>query len=212
MKPRTITDIQQSPTSATGESYTPEMEDPKSITGDARMLKKTLFICLILAVTSGSQAWSVPLPDEAQNTTFTANVSEQVDVTLPASISFSVPNINVESSSDPQTVSVTNAILMDGRKLRLEIAPLWEWFDLPINGLGDYAASDVSWTGTWTNGTANNTSMSATPGAYVKLVDMTNANASSLSCTDLVFTLSAKPEINAAGQYQMPITWRISSF
>ncbi len=177
------------------------------------MARIAVLICMILTLVVG-RAFSatITLPNEAQTTTFTATVSEQVNVSVPASVSFTVNSVSAQTNSIAQNVSATTIVLTDGKKLRVEIAPNDTAFTPPSGGTTTWASSDVSWSGTWTNGTANNSAMSASANTYVKLVDMTSANAASLSSTDLVFTLAAKTTVDRAGSHTLAATWKFSSF
>jgi hypothetical protein len=169
-------------------------------------------VLLVLALAGAGYTAVVTLPDETQTTTFTANVTEQANVSVPANVSWTVDAISSSTASAAQDVSATAIVLNDGSKLRIEIAPDAADFTPPANGSVTWASSDVSWSGTWTNGTANNSSMSANASTYVKVVDMTAANAASVSSADLVFTLAAKAGIDRAGAHTLSATWKFSSF
>ena len=165
---------------------------------------------LLLAVGVAS-ATVVTLPNETQTTTFTATVSEQANVAVPAGVAFAVTNVSASTVSSGQSVSATVIVLADGKKLRIEIAPNAAAF---TGGTVTWAASDISWNAatSWTGGTGNAATMSATPGTYVKIVDMTSANAPTVSTTTLVFTLAAKATVDRAGAHTLACTWKFSSF
>ncbi len=169
-------------------------------------------ILLVLAMSGVGYAAVVTLPNETQTTTFTANVTEQANVTVPANVTWTVNNVSAATNSAAQTVSATVIVLNDGKKLRIELAPNTVSFTAPAGGTTTWASSDVSWAGSWTNGTANNASMSATANTYVKVADMTAANAASVSSADLVFTLAAKAGVDRAGAHTLAATWKFSSF
>lgn len=176
------------------------------------MPRIAFLVFLALALTGTAYGAVVTLPNTSQTTTFTANVSEQANVTVPASVSWTVNNVSATTDSGAQSVSATTVVLEDGKKLRIEIAPDATDFTAPTGGTVTWASDDVSWAGTWTNGTANNTSMSAAAGTYVKLVDMTSANSASLSSADLVFTLAANSTVDRSGAHTLAATWKFSSF
>lgn len=171
-------------------------------------------VCILLVLAFASMGYTavVTLPDESQSTTFTANVSEQANVTVPANVTWTVNDVSSSTASAAQSVSATTVVLNDGKKLRIEIAPDATDFTAPAGGSVTWASSDVSWVGTWTNGTANDATMSASAGTYVKVVDMTAANTGSLSSADLVFTLAAKATVDRAGAHTLSATWKFSSF
>lgn len=176
------------------------------------MVRFAIAVCVVLAIAGTAYAVVVTLPDETQTTTFTANVTEQANVTVPANVSWTVNNVSASAASAAQSVSATTVVLENGKKLRIEIAPDAADFTAPTDGLVTWASEDISWVGTWTNGTANNSTMSDTADTYVKLVDMTLANAASVSSADLVFTLAAKNTVDRAGAHTLAATWKFSSF
>jgi hypothetical protein len=176
------------------------------------MKRAVAVVCMMLAA-GGVWAGVVTLPDTSQTTTFTATVSEQANVSVPASVTFTVNNISVSTDSAGQTVSATSVVLGDGKKLRVEIAPNATGFTAPAGGTVTWASSDISWNGpAWTGGTANAAAMSASAGTYTKVVDMTSANASEVSTNALVFTLASGATVDRAGNHTLVATWRFSSF
>lgn len=176
------------------------------------MYRFAVSVLLVLALSGAGYAAVVTLPNTAQTTTFTANVAEQANVTVPAAVAFTVNSIAAGTPSSAQTVSATGIVLDDLKKLRISIAPDATGFTPPTNGVVTWASSDISWAGTWTGGTANNSTMSALAATYVKLVDMTAANAATVSSADLVFTLAAKAGIDRAGAHTLAATWKFESF
>ena len=176
------------------------------------MVRFAIVVCLVLAIAGTASAVVVTLPNETQSTTFTANVTEQADVTVPANVSWTVDNVSASTDSSAQDVSATTIVLLNGKKLRIEIAPDAANFTAATGGTVTWASSGISWSGTWTNGTANNSTMSGMAGTYVKLVDMTAANAPSVVSADLVFTLAAKSTVDRAGAHTLAATWKFSSF
>lgn len=175
------------------------------------MYRFAVSVLLVLALSGAGYAAVVTLTDETGATTFTANVAEQADVTVPAAVAFTVDSISAGTPSSAQTVSATAIVLDDGHKLRISIAPDATDFTPPLNGTITWASSAISWVGTWTGGTANDSTMSATAATYVKLVDMTTANAATVSSADLVFTLAAKAGVDRAGAHTLAATWKFES-
>ncbi|MDI6827733.1 MAG: hypothetical protein QME62_04525 [Armatimonadota bacterium] len=176
-------------------------------------MKKAAVIMSMMLVASGVWATVVTLPDTSQTTTFTATVSEQANVSVPASVTFTVNNVSENTSSTNQTVSATSIVLSDGKKLRIEIAPNAANFTPPSGGSVTWASSDISWNApTWTGGTGNAASMSANVGTYTKVADMATANAGEVSTSALVFTLAAKATVDRAGNHTLEATWKFSSF
>lgn len=176
------------------------------------MLRLTVLICLVLVLAGAAYSAVVTLPDETATTTFTATVTEQANVSVPAAVAWTVNDVSSATDSGAQTVSASTIVLADGAKLRIEIAPDATGFTAPTGGTTTWASSDISWAGTWTNGTPNDSTMSASANTYVKVADMTSANAASLSTADLVFRLAAKAGVDRAGAHTLTATWKFSSF
>ena len=178
------------------------------------MFRIVVPICLVLMLAGAASAVVVTLSNETQTTLFTATVTEQANVTVPAAVGWTVNNVSASTASAGQSVSATVIVLTDGNKLRIEIAPDAADFTPAAGGSTPttWASEDVSWVGTWTNGTANNAAMSNTLGTYVAVADMTAANAASLSSANLVFTLAAKAAVDRAGAHTLAATWKFSSF
>lgn len=176
------------------------------------MRRLLVVLCTLIVAAGAVSADVVTLDNETQTTEFTANVSEQANVSVPVGVTFNVTNVSADTASAAQTVSATTVVLADGKKLRIEIAPDDTDFAAPTGGTVTWASSDISWVGTWTNGTANNAAMSALAYAYVKLVDMTTANSGSLSSADLVFTLADNNTVDRSGNHTLATTWKFSSF
>ncbi|MCL6518270.1 MAG: hypothetical protein K6T99_00390 [Armatimonadetes bacterium] len=176
-------------------------------------MRKVAVILSMMLANSGLWAAVVTLPDTSQTTTFTATVAEQANVTVPASVTFSVNDVSTSTNSANQTVSATSIVLSDGKKLRIEIAPNAANFTPPSGGSVTWASSDISWNApSWTGGTGNAASMSDAVGTYTKVADMSTANASEVSTNALVFTLAAKSTVDRAGDHTLQATWRFSSF
>lgn len=156
-------------------------------------------------------AAQVTLPDTSQTTTFTANVSEQAVVSVPASITFNVTDVAspTQATSDA-TVTASTIVLSDGNALKVEIKANAADFTPPDGGSVTWAASDISWdAATWANGTGSAGQLSS---AAFTEVAASSANASSLSTNDLTFTLAAKSSVDRAGSHTLVATWKFSSF
>ena len=164
---------------------------------------------LLLAVGVASAA-VVTLPNETQTTTFTATVSEQANVAVPAGVAFAVTNVSASTASSAQSVSATAIVLTNAKALRVELQAIDTSFTAPTGGSVTWYCSDVSWNAaTWTNGTG--ASGTLTDSMYRKLND-TSANAASTATTNLVFTLAARATVDRAGAHTLFAEWKFSSF
>ncbi len=56
------------------------------------------------------------LPDTSQTTTLDANVSEQVHVAVPATVSFAVNDVTSSTAASAATVSATSIVLASATK------------------------------------------------------------------------------------------------
>ena len=178
------------------------------------MKKFTIFLlvaALVLGVSGMAGATVVTLEDTSQTTTFTATVAEQADVTVPATVTFTVNDVT-SSTNGTGFVSATSIVLDDGHFLKISLKGNAAAFT-PPGGVTTWDASDVSWAaGTWTNGTGNAASLSDTANTYV-LVATSNANAASTSST-ITFTLAAKAAASPAiwaGDHTLTATWKFES-
>ena len=169
-------------------------------------MKKTLIaIILILLISSNASALVGTFQD-----IFRASVSEQANVTVPASITFNVTNVSTSTASSSQTVTVTTIVLASSKALRIEMQADAASFTAATGGAVTWAATDISWnTATWTNGTGASGSLSSA--SYTKLND-TDVSATSTSTSDLVFTLAGKSTVDRAGNHTLTTTWKFSSF
>jgi len=178
------------------------------------MKKITVFLLvsiLVLSLSAAAGAAVVTLPDETQSTTFTATVSEQADVTVPATVTFTVTDVT-STTDGTGDVSVTSIVLTDGNALKISLQGDAAAFTPPAAGGTTWDVGDVSWAaGTWTNGTGAAGTLNNT--AYTEVAS-TSANAVSTSST-VTFTLAAKaaadPAIKA-GDHTLAATWKFESF
>jgi len=173
------------------------------------MYRLLTVICAVLVVAGSASAVVVTLEDTSQGTTFTATVSEQANVSVPAEVDFTVVNVSSATASAAQTVSATTVVLLNGQALRVELQAGDADFTAPAGGTITWAASNISWNAaTWSNGTGATGTLSSA--AYTKLAD-SNANAGSMSANNLVFTLAAKATVDRAGDHTLTATWKFSS-
>ena len=165
--------------------------------------------CAVLLLAGAASAVVVTLPNTTQTTTFTATVSEQANVSVPASVAFNVTNVSADTNSADQSVSATTVVLSDGKALRVEIQAGAADFTAPSGGTVTWAAGDISWdAATWTNGTGSANALSS---ASYTTVATSSANAASLSASDLTFTLADKNTVDRAGDHTLAATWKFSS-
>ncbi|PKN59332.1 MAG: hypothetical protein CVU56_01320 [Deltaproteobacteria bacterium HGW-Deltaproteobacteria-14] len=174
------------------------------------LFSRVAIIALGLFVTSSALADTVILPDATQSTTFTATVAEQITVTVPSGVAFSVDDVNSATAASAATITITSMALLSGNHLQISIAPDADAFTAPAGGT-TWAASDVSWnaaTGTAITGSSG--TMGATAGTYAVVANC-DANAAACSTSDLVFTLAAKASVDQAGDHTLAATWKFES-
>src|SRR5436853_1153496 len=89
-----------------------------------RVVPQLLFagaIVLSTAAIANAQT-TVTLPDTSQTTTFTATVSEQARVTIPAAISFNVFDVSASHAASAASITIDNIVLATATKqLKLSI-------------------------------------------------------------------------------------------
>ena len=170
---------------------------------------------LIVAATfygrANAQTTINSFPDTSQTTTFTAEVVEQIRVTVPSGVTFDVTTTN---SATNETASVTiDSMAFEGTNhLRVSMAPYASSFTAPSgSGSTTWWSGDVSWAATgWTNGTGSSGTMSSLVGKYVAMV---NCDAGANTCTNssLSFTLAAKNTVDVAGNHTLAASWKFES-
>jgi len=178
------------------------------------MKKITVFLLvsiLVLGLSAAAGATDVTLPDESQSTTFTATVTEQADVTVPADVTFAVNDVTIATEATGN-VSVTSIVLTDGNALKISLQGDAAAFTPPAAGGTTWDVGDVSWAaGTWTDGTG---AVGTLDNLSYTEVASTDANAASTSST-ITFTLAAKvaadPAIKA-GDHTLTAAWKFESF
>ncbi len=170
----------------------------------------------LLVSVSLASATVVTLPNTGQGSTFTATVSEQANVSVSAAIAFAVDDVtSTTDNTADASVSATVIVLTNGNALKIELTGNAETFAPPAAGGTTWDVEDVSWdTATWSNGTGNAASLSATGGTYIEVAH-SDANAASCASTDLTFTLAAKSAASPAvksGAHTLAATWKFSSY
>lgn len=170
-------------------------------------------VVLGLLVSAGlASAAVVTLPDETQSTTFTATVSEQANVSVPATVTFTVTDVSSSTVASDATVSATTIVLTDGNALKISLKGDAADFTPPTGGTNTWAVGDVSWdTGaTWTGITGGAGTAGTLATAY-GTVATSDANVTALSTTSLTFTLAADATVDRAGDHTLAATWKFES-
>jgi hypothetical protein len=170
---------------------------------------------LLATGTAGAQT-TVALPDTGQATTLTAAVAEQARVTVPASISFSVSDVNASTTQGSVAIAVQNIVLGTATKqLRISLSGNAASFTPPVAGATTWSASDVSWTAgpgggpnAWQNAIGSAGTLSSVAFNTVATCD---PDATSCSIAKLSFTLAAKPTVKRSGAHTLTVTWRFES-
>ena len=177
-----------------------------------RLVIKLLFTGILVTASAGiAQAQTtVTLPDTSQTTTFTANVSEQARVTVPATITFAITDVSASKAASAASVTIDNIVLATATKqLKLSIQASAANFTPPIVGATTWAAADITWNAaTWTNATGSSGTLSSA--AYTAVTTCT-ANAATCSTTGLIFTIAAKPTVTRSGNHTLTATWKVES-
>ena len=140
----------------------------------------------------------------------TAAAQETVKVTLPGSVSFSVPNMSntVTGTPDPTNLRYQQAILLPNRALRVSVKADTSTFTPPSTSTIKIPAANVSWTtGSATRATGFNGTLSST--AYtVVFQGQTNANNGSI---DVTWKLAPLPGGVRAGAHSLTMRWKLES-
>jgi hypothetical protein len=164
---------------------------------------------LLTATTLHAQT-PVALPNSAQTTTLTANVSEQARVTVPSGVTFNVSNIAGSTAAGAASLTVDNIVLSSATKqLKISLQANAAGFTPPVASATTWSASDVTWNQpTWTNATGAAGTLSNT--AFNEIATCT-ADAATCSTTGLVFTLGAKSTVKRSGNHTVVVTWKFES-
>ncbi len=165
---------------------------------------------VLLSAPQASAQTSVSLPDTSQTTTFSATVSEQARVIVPATVVFTVTDVASATAASAAAVTIDQIVLSSATKqLRLSIQADAASFTAPGGSGTTWSASDVTWNAaTWSNATGASGTLGA--GAF-NTVATCNADVADCSTTGLVFTLGAKPAVNRAGTHTLTVTWKFES-
>lgn len=167
-------------------------------------------LLLMCGATAAYAQTTVTLPDTSQTTTFTATVSEQARVIVPANITFAVTDVSISKAAGAASITIDNIVLATATKqLKLSIQANAASFTPPVGGATTWSAGDVTWNAaTWTNATGSSGTLSA---ASYNAIGTCNANAAACSTTGLVFTIGAKPTIQRSGNHTLTATWKVES-
>lgn len=172
-------------------------------------LVRTAIVAAIVAISAGvASAQGAMTVSGNTQTLFTANVSEQVQVVLPANVAFAVTNINAATSSALQTVTLSNIVLSSASKtLRMSVsAPAA--FTTSVVGSPTYAVGDVSWNAsTFTSGTGILGTLAATDVVLATCV----AAVTTCGTTNLIFTLAPNTGVIRSGAHTLMMTWKFES-
>jgi hypothetical protein len=158
-------------------------------------------------LTAGYASAQSPItPDGGNTTTFTATVSEQADISVPANVAFAVTNKSAAAVSTAQTVTLSNIVLSSASKtLRMSVSSPAS-FTAPAGAT--YAAGDVSWNAsTFTSGTGIAGTLAATDVVLATCV----AAVTTCGTTNLVFTLAPNATVVHSGNHTLVMTWKFES-
>jgi len=177
-----------------------------------RLVPQLILTGILVAASAGiAQAQvTVTLPDTSQTTTFTATVSEQARVTVPATVTFAITDVSAGKAASAASVTIDNIVLATAtQQLKLSIQASAANFTPPVVGATTWSAGDITWNAaTWTNATGSSGTLSS--GAYTTVTTCA-ANAATCSTTGLIFTIAAKPTVNRAGSHTLTATWKVES-
>lgn len=164
----------------------------------------------VLGAQNAHAQTTVTLPDSSLTTLFTASVSEQARVVVPASVTFNVTNVGNSTAAGNASVTIDQVVLATATKqLKVSVQAAAASFSAPAGGGATWAASDVSWNNaSWTSATGASGTLSS--GAY-NTVATCDAGTTSCSTTALVFTLGANPAVSRSGNHTLTVTWKVES-
>ena len=103
-----------------------------------------IILFLILSWAGEASAIGLTLPDETQTTELTTSIEEQADIYVPESVSFNVTDLSQETHSAECSVSATNVVLEEGKKLRVEITSGGVFLP-PVPDTATWYSNYVSW-------------------------------------------------------------------
>ncbi len=185
-----------------------------------KSLKLAIGSALLIALSTTAafaQGTTVVLHDgeTISNTTMTANVVEQCEVTVPSNIGFDVQNVTGTTTSAGNSVSVENIVLSQASdKIRLSLTSNGTGFVHMIGEAPDpatWAASDVTWLATgWTAGEA--TGFAGTLSNTLSETSEVATSApgvASFHNTDLTFKLAPNELVTRSGDHQIDLIWKV---
>jgi hypothetical protein len=179
-------------------------------------LVRTSMIVAIAAMSAGvaSAQTTVTLPDSSQSTTFTATVSEQARVLVPASVIFNVANTAISTAASAASVTVDNIALATATKqLKISLKANAAAFTPPTVGGITWAAADVSWNAATFSGTGSAGAIGALNNDFTTYVPVVTCGADLAACStaNLVFTLAPKSTVKSSGNHTLIMTWMFES-
>jgi hypothetical protein len=177
------------------------------------MSLRALFIIALAGGITGAASAQTPtaMLDTPQNTTLTANVSEQCQIAVPAGVMFDVARVTDRTVSSPAAVTIDNIVLATAtRQLRLSIRANAARFTPPVGGAATWGADDVTWNGAmWIHGAGSAGTLSSTE---YTTVATSEADAASMTTAGLTFTLAPRATVTCSGHHTLTITWKVESF
>jgi hypothetical protein len=169
-------------------------------------------VSLAMAATAGADpAVTVTLPDTSRTTTALAIIVEQVQVTIPATITFNVIDISVATpSATASPVTVTGIVLSTlTKQLKISVKAGGATF---TGSATPYNASDVRWTGgTWINATPQPSGGTGLTTSYKEVATCSATLLVTCSTTDAVFSLAPNASIALSGTQSLTMTWKLES-
>jgi hypothetical protein len=172
---------------------------------------RTSIIAAFTVMTAGLASAQTPvfLPDESTSSTLTANVSEQAQISVPATVNFAVTNILVSTASTPVSVAATAIVLANASKtLHIMLKGNGPVFTPSVAATPTWAVAAVSWAApSFTNGTGALGTLAET---YVDVATCA-ANVASCSTANMIFNLAANPAVTRSGNHTLVMTWKFES-
>lgn len=174
-------------------------------------LTLTALALLVVGTTAVASAQTITLDDDSTfDTTLTANVSEQANVSVPTGVTFNVTDISTSTAAGAATVTVDNIVLAtDTKQLQVSIQADAASFTPSVTGATTWSAGDVTWNAaTWTSATGASGMLSESAFGEVATC---SADTASCSTTGLVFTLGANTAVKRSGNHTLSISWKFAS-
>jgi hypothetical protein len=174
-------------------------------------------IVALTVVTAGlaSAQTGVTLPDSSQQTLITATVSEQAQVTVPADVFFTVPNITVDTPATAVSLVTVSSIVLatDTKQLKISLKANTAAFIPPVASTITWSAADVSWNAATFTGTGASSATGLLNNDFTTYVPVVTCGADAAVCStsDLMFTLKAKNTVQRSGNHTLVMTWKFES-